>query len=196
MPVFRLNDPADTVEPGKTGLGTIDPDMKGDAKPTATEEEKSDEQKAADKGMVKEIVLKGPLSHAFTEVLNIMLDRKTNPEGVLRKENVAMAMAAIEATEEDPDVADAHKAYVYVYNGATMGLGDVVNMVEAAQAHKEEHPESELAILVQNADQVVSGKDTAKVMDMAVEQFRQEGITLFFRQEKAVSWVKSRLQKE
>lgn len=191
MSVFRLNDAVSKVEPGKTGLGPKDHvDQSQEKTETSVEG-----REGAKEGVVKEIVLKGPMSHAFTEVLNILLDRKTNPEGVLRKENVSMALTALEAVEEEGanDVENAAKAYVYVYNGKTMVLGDVVNMVEKAITDRQAHPQSEVAVLVNHPESVVEGRDTAKAMSLATAQLRQEGVHLFFRQEAALEWAASKL---
>lgn len=193
MTIFRLNDAVANVESGQTGLAPKDPN--GAGAPTKVTDVAEPAAGGEKEGTIKEIILKGPMSHAFTEVLNIMLDRKTNPEGVLRKESVQMAVATFEAAEEDPDVMGDQKAYVYVYNGQVMSLGDVVNMVEAAQVEKEAHPESQVVVVVDQADKVVQNPATAKAMGMATSQLRQEGITLFLRKESAVNWVKSKFFK-
>ena len=190
MSIFRLNDAVSKVTPGNAEVAPKEEVSK-------TKEERSGGD-SDNQGVVKEIVLKGPMSHAFTEVLNILLDRKTNPEGVLRAENSHMALTALEAMEEDEENADlenAARAYVYVYNGKTMTLGDVVNMVEKALEDRQAHPKSEVAVVVNNAEKVIDGKDTSRAMSMATQQFRQEGVRLFFRQEKALDWVASAMLK-
>ena len=101
----------------------------------------------------------------------------------------------MEEDEIDADLENAARAYVYVYNGKTMTLGDVVNMVEKALEDRKAHPKSEVAVVVNNAEKVVEGKDTSRAMSMATQQFRQEGVHLFFRQEKALDWVASMMLK-
>ena len=190
MSIFRLNDAVSKVTPGNTEVAPK-------VEVSKTKEERPGKD-SDNQGVVKEIVLKGPMSHAFTEVLNILLDRKTNPEGVLRTESSQMALTALEALEEDEENADlenAARAYVYVYNGKTMTLGDVVNMVEKALEDRQAHPKSEVAVVVNNAEKVIDGKDTSRAMSMATQQLRQEGVHLFFRQEKALDWVASMMLK-
>ena len=79
MSIFRLNDAVSKVTPGNAEVAPK-------VEVSKTKEERPGKD-TDNQGVVKEIVLKGPMSHAFTEVLNILLDRKTNPEGVLRAEN-------------------------------------------------------------------------------------------------------------
>lgn len=137
------------------------------------------------KNGIKEIILKGPLGHAYTEALNLLLNKQTNASGEIRQESFQEAMQAQiyldEEQEGDDVVPDSAKGFVYVYDGKKMGLNDVSNMFEDLAGSKQTHPDvGHISGTVENAEHLL--KDAAKsrsleTMTLALEAI---GIPLFF----------------
>lgn len=120
---------------------------------------------------VKEIILKGPLSHAYTEALNLLLDRNENKTQDLRQENVHMALHAaiiIEENEEEMNgsIPDSGRAFLYVYDGKKMGLSEVSNMYEELTSAKSGHPEAGyVGGVIENVENLINKPEVGKNLD-------------------------------
>lgn len=104
---------------------------------------KREEETTASESGIKEIILKGPIGYAFTDVLNKLLCRKDNRSGVIRTESFRtesmsqLLITNIEAEnqaeiEEKPD-----RAFIYVNDGRKMNLGEVQNLLEEVEKKRD-----------------------------------------------------------
>ena len=85
--------------------------------------------------VIREVVVRGPASHAMTEVLNIFLGKHTGGEAManLRMEKMrvestvlqSVTMQQIQDEEDEEEQKGKAKAYVYVFDGRKMNLQDV-----------------------------------------------------------------------
>lgn len=178
MGTFRLNDettvdPVSKQDPNETKV--INPDASGvqhqvDEKPEG----------------VREIILKGPLSHAYTEALNILLDKNENKTQDLRQESVHLALHAAQIVEDEEEeaagpVPDSAKAFVYVYDGKKMGLSDVSEMYEELSQIKETRPEAGfVGGVIENAETMLSDPSAARNLETMTVSFEHMKIPLYF----------------
>lgn len=85
--------------------------------------------------VIREVVVRGPASHAMTEVLNIFLGKHNGGEAManLRAETMRMESAILQSVtiqqiqdeEDDEEHKSKAKEYVYVFDGRKMSLQDV-----------------------------------------------------------------------
>lgn len=116
---------------------------------------RSEPEKPADNG-TKEIIIKGPLGHAYTEMLNHLLNRKTNRTGVIRSEAMSNFMSVLSEEElRELTPSGKHRAYVFVNDGKKMSLTDVDNaLTEATKLSDELGETGYVSMLVENLGDV------------------------------------------
>lgn len=135
-------------------------------------------------GVIKEIVLKGPLGHAYTEALQLLLCKETNATGDIRQENMQQAIQAQFVIDEETPVSslpENAKGFIYVYDGKKMSLGDVNNMFDDLAAVKEAHPQAGYVNgTIENAGVLLDNPRTASSLEMLTAHMESIGVSLHF----------------
>lgn len=147
----------------------------------------------------KEVIIKGPLGHGYTEVLNILLDKKTNPDREIRQESVYQALQAnvlVDEAESDANTPDDMKAYVYVYDGKKMGMGQLSEMFEEVTAKKESLPEGGyVSALVENAQEILDQPNLAAPFEKTILAMESMKVNFHFTQEASLNSLANFLRK-
>lgn len=143
--------------------------------PDTTEESKSG---------VKEIILKGPLGHAYTEALKLLLNKTTNKSGDIRQENMQEALISqviLEEEEPTESIPENSKGFVYVYDGKKMGTGELSNMFEDLSGAKEAHPEAGyVSGTIENAEALLKDPAKARNLETMMLSLESVGIPLHY----------------
>jgi hypothetical protein len=180
MSTFRLNE-----EP----TNKINTPVSGEQAQTQNAEETN----TANEGKIKEIILKGPLGHAYTEALNLLLDKKTNPDRDIRQESVYQSLVAIilqDEAESDPNVSGDLKAYVYVYDGKKMGMGELSEMFEEISSKKEAIPEGGyVCAVVENSESLLDQPHLSQPFEKTILALENRKINFFFSKSGAINGV-------
>ena len=158
---------------------------------TPVAEEQAEQTNTANEGKIKEIILKGPLGHAYTEALNLLLDKKTNPDRDIRQESVYQSLVANilqDETESDQNTPGDMKAYVYVYDGRKMGLGELSEMFEEISNKKEAIPEGGyVCAVVENAEVLLDQPHLSKPFEKTILALENRKVNFFFSKTGAIN---------
>lgn len=166
-----------------------------------TQEHQEVNQKETDSG-VKEIFLTGPLGHAYTEAIKHLLNKRNNKTGVIRTESNMTQMLVTDITaEEEADPiqqagADMDKAFVFVYDGRRMNLGEVEAMVHRVLTAKSKNPDvGYVGVVIEGMDEVLAKKDTtASVFSQEVLHMESvKGINVIFSRTTAMGRIETLL---
>lgn len=119
---------------------------------------------AAPQKVVREVVVRGPASHAMTEVLNIFLGKHNGGSDManLRAEKMrtestilqSVTMQQIQEEEEAEEQKGKAKAYVYVFDGRKMALHDV-DLLEQVMEKPDTDDGYVAAVVVDRGDEFV-----------------------------------------
>lgn len=189
MAVFRLTE---------SPLGSTDTSSRTpDPKKNITEKENTRELK---RGVIKEIVLKGPLGHAYTEALNLLLNKRNNKTGGLRQETMQQAFLT-EVLPEDQRKVEAvpenARGYVYVYDGRKMASNDLTNMFEDLAGAKDAHPEAGyVSGTIENAEDLLENPIRSKVLSMVQTGLQEKNITLHYDRERSLEAIAGFLKED
>ena len=149
---------------------------------------------------IKEIILKGPLGHAYTEALQLLLNKQTNASRDIRQESVQQAFQAklfIEGEEPTDSIPDNAKGFVYIYDGKTMGLGDLTNLFDDIAGAKEAHPDAGyISGVIQNAEHLLKDQTKAKNLETMTKALEEMKVPLHFSEPAAISGIMGFLQKK
>lgn len=149
-------------------------------------------EQVSDSG-IREVVLRGPIGHAYTEVLNHLLSKKKNKTGVIRNENMTQLMVSVMQDEEDPsDVnSEANKAYIFVNDGRKMNLGEIDDMVNNASKAKD-NGAGYVGVTMEGMQQVFEDDATkASVISHQALHLESLGIPMFFTRDRTVSVIEN-----
>ena len=191
--VFRIQ----KQEQNKEGqpAGQLAPGMGGETQQVV---DSTEQQQQSDSG-IKEIILKGPLSHAYTEALNLLLNKKDNRTGVIRSENNMTQMVAgglSEEQEEELSPADSNRSYVYVYDGRRMNLGEIEAMASRVADTKKNNPAAGyVGVVVEGYDEISRGDPSkAEYLGMQMMHLESEyGVKVIYTRNAAVNKMEALL---
>lgn len=145
---------------------------------------------------VKEIVLKGPIGHAYTEVLNHLLSKKDNKTGVIRNETMTQLLVSSvrEAEEEsENDLSEANRAYIFVNDGRKMNLGEVDEMVTRALEAKK-NGAGYVGVAIEGMDSVFDeDQNKGSVISHQVAHLESYGIPTFYTRSRTIGKIESLL---
>ena len=148
---------------------------------------------------VKEILLNAPVGHAYTEALKHLLNKRDNKTGVIRTEGSMTQLVATGTITEGPETiedigASMSKAYVFVYDGRRMNLGQVEEMVHKLAKVKQDNPNAGyVALSIEGMEEVLEKADTtASVMSQELLHLEQHhGVEVFYSRTKTMSRIES-----
>jgi hypothetical protein len=143
------------------------------------------------KGVIKEIYLKGPMGHAYTEILRMLLGKKEGGPDALRSESMQQAVLLQQLEEEvaglDP-IDEKLRRYVYVYDGKTMTLGDVAEMGDAILKARAENKHN-VEVVIENCDSFLkSGVNNNQMFDQVLRMAGEAHTPVYFSQQ---TWLAS-----
>ena len=192
MSVFRLTE---ETEENKKEINVEDKSITEKNPLSNTQASPSDESK---KEVVKEIILKGPLGHAYTEALKLLLNKETNPDRELRQESVYQAIQANVIHSEVEDDLESKKedsTYVYVYDGKRMGMGDINKLFDSVNATKGPNGEAiDVVAVIENAEELLREKSTSNAVEEMTLSFESRGIPLYFTRNGAMAALLNRMK--
>lgn len=140
----------------------------------------------ATKETVKEVVLKGPMGYAYTEILKILLDKNNNPDRSIRQESVYQAILANVLSDEvdyAPDSQPQNQGFIYVYDGKKMNVADLNKMFDELSAKKASMPETGyVAAVIENPDYYQGPS-----MDTMVTHLESIGVKVNFNRDTAIN---------
>ena len=185
---FRLDESKEeTTQPNKTT-----PVEKAN---TESVQEQQPQTQEPSKEVIKEVVLKGPMGYAYTEVLNLLLDKKTNPDRTIRQESVYQAIQAnilAEEAEMDENTPPDAQGYIYVYDGKKVGSLELNKLFDEVSVQKSKNPNTGyVSVVIENPEQVTSPN-----LDGLVTHMESIGVKVHFRREAAISSIVSFLTKK
>lgn len=188
MSNFRLDEnKEETTQPNKTT-----PVEKAN---TESVQEQQPQTQEPSKEVIKEVVLKGPMGYAYTEVLNLLLDKKTNPDRTIRQESVYQAIQAnilAEEAEMDENTPPDAQGYIYVYDGKKVGSLELNKLFDEVSVQKSKNPNTGyVSVVIENPEQVTSPN-----LDGLVTHMESIGVKVHFRREAAISSIVSFLTKK
>ena len=147
------------------------------------------ETPAGSEKVVREVVLRGPASHAMTEMLNIFLGKHNGGDSLanLRSEKMrvestilqSVTMQQIQEEEEEEEQKGKAKAYVYVFDGRKMGLHDV-DALEQILEKPQEDGGYVAAVTVDHADQFVQNHKAPMALSDIAQRAESKGIPFFY----------------
>ena len=184
MTMFSLQD--GPVAGGmKDGTVTLEKDG-GDALVQGTQAVPTgDPSQGGKTGKVVEIQLKGPMSHAYTEILMLLLGKKEGSPDGMRMETVQQLLYLNEI-ENAPDEHD--KSIVYVFDGKTMDLGDVADLGDAIVGAGATEDKSRVYGVIENAEAFVDKHPGNQMLDQVLRMAHNAGTNIYFSRE---AWFKS-----
>ena len=192
MSVFRLTE---ETEENKTEINVEDKSVTEQTPLSNTQASPSDESK---KEVVKEIILKGPLGHAYTEALKLLLNKETNADRELRQESVYQALQANvihDEAEDDLEPKKEDNTYVYVYDGKRMGMGDLNKLFDSVNATKGPNDEAiDVVAVIENAEELLREKSTSNAVEEMTLSFESRGIPLYFTRNGAMAALINRMK--
>ena len=172
MTIFRLNE--------DTAATATQIQSKENAEALTTGQEPNAEAP----GTIKEIILKAPLGHAYTEALNLLLDKKTNKNRDIRQESVYQALHAnvlADEAEGDPNTPDHNKAFVYVYDGKKMNMGDLAHLYDDVAEKTEKVPEAGyVCVVIDNSQDLLDQPSMAKPFEQTMLALESMKVKFFF----------------
>lgn len=172
MSVFRLTEAPASAEKKEE----VKPDVQAPV----------DNQPTDGKGVIKEIYLKGPMGHAYTEVLRLLLGKKEGGPDALRNESIQQAVMLQQLEEEvaglDP-IDEKLKRYVYVYDGKSMTLGDVAEMGDAILKARTESTNN-VEIVIENCESFLkSATNNNQMFDQVLRMAGESAMPVYFNRE-------------
>ena len=192
MSVFRLTE---ETEENKKEITEEDKSITEKTPLSNTQASPSDEPK---KEVVKEIILKGPLGHAYTEALKLLLNKETNPDRELRQESVYQAIQANvihSEVEDDLEPKKENNTYVYVYDGKRMDMGDINQLFDSVNALKGPNDEAfDVVAVIENAEELLREKSTSNAVEEMTLSFESRGIPLYFTRNGAMAALINRMK--
>lgn len=192
MTLFRLTE---ETEENKTEVAVKDAPPTSEAPLSNTQATPSDEPK---KEAVKEIILKGPLGHAYTEALKLLLNKETNPDRELRQESVYQAIQANvihSEAEDDLEPKKENNTYVYVYDGKRMDMGDINQLFDSVNAVKGPNDQAiDVIAVIENAEELLGKKSTSNAVEEMTLSFESRNIPLYFTRNGAMAALINRMK--
>ena len=136
-------------------------------------------------GKVVEIQLKGPMSHAYTEILMMLLGKKEGSPDGMRMESMQQVLYLndLENEEQEKD-----KSIVYVYDGKTMNLGDLVDLSDAIVEGSVGVDKTRVFGVIENATEFVEKHPGNTMLDQTLRMARNTGSDIYFNKS---TWLKS-----
>lgn len=145
------------------------------------------EKAKSEGGKVVEIYLKGPLSHAYTEILNTLLGRKEGSSKGMRMESTQQTLYLNGAMDIAEDI-ERDKSLVYVFDGKTMNLGDLTDLSDAIIDAQSKKDRSTVSAVVEHADVFMDKHPGSGALDHVLRMARRGGGEVFFSQ---TGWLRS-----
>ncbi len=142
---------------------------------------------APQNGKVVEIYLKGPLSHAYTEILNTLLGRKEGSAKGMRMEGIQQTLYINGAMDISDDI-ERDKSLVYVFDGKTMNLSDLTDLSDAIVDAQNSKDKSVVSAVIQDADNFVDRHPNTGGLDHVLRMARRAGGDIYFTQS---GWLRS-----
>lgn len=161
--------------------------------PETLSQQSEKDQTQTGKEVIKEIHLKGPLGHAYTEALRLVLGKNSNTELGLRNENVYQAIQAsilTENQESDNSLSENQKGYVYVYDGKKLGIGDVGEIFDQVTSKTNTAPQKGyLSVVVENPETVFRNEAMNMRLENLSSSLQAMGIPLYFTRDAAIGSI-------
>lgn len=141
---------------------------------------------------VKEIILKVPVGHAFTEALNLLLNTKKNKSGVIRTESNMTQIAVMNADEGEEDElrpSEANKAYIFVQDGRKMNLGEIDLMINSAKEAKDKGA-GYVGVVVEGLEETTAADPTkGEFMSVGALHLESYGVPVIYTRMRAMGAV-------
>ena len=143
-------------------------------------------------GQVKEIYVRGPLSHAYTEALNILLNKKDNHDREIRNESVYQALKANvfseEENQQENELPPEAQGFIYVYDGKRLGNSELAEMFNNIEELSKEKPGVGFkAVVIENADSLLEDPVKAGNLNLNMQSFESRKVKVFFSRERAMT---------